>query len=114
MQGRELYDPAAQTEVVWRIWDPTAGMFCSSGRSLYAKNGRSIWMSKGAAAVALGRMPAEVRERALLCAFNLVPVGGDAALAAKTTVVAPGQRVVTPRWSGGPRALDQGDMEVVA
>lgn len=74
MSSHSLYEPAAQTGVVWRVWDPVAEMFCSSGRSLYAKNGRSVWMSKGAASVALGQMPADVKARAVVCAFNLVPV----------------------------------------
>lgn len=112
MSSHSLYDPAAQTGIVWRVWDPVEGMFCASGRSLYAKNGRSVWMSRGAASVALGQMPAEVRARAVVCAYNLVPV--QPALVQGATVVADGEPVVTLRWPGGPRYLDQGDvLEVV-
>lgn len=100
MQGRELYDPAAQTGVVWRIWDPVEEKFCSTGRSRYAKNGRSVWMSKGAASVALGQMPADVKARAVVREYNLVPV--QPVLVQGATVVADGEPDVTLRWPDGP------------
>jgi hypothetical protein len=37
---------------VYRIFDLVEKMFCSSGRGLYAGNGRSVWTGKGAAEVA--------------------------------------------------------------
>jgi hypothetical protein len=60
--------------VVFRIWDPVEGKFCCSGRGLYAKNGRSIWMSTGAVGVALSHMPEDIKDRLIIRAYELVEV----------------------------------------
>ena len=56
------------SQKVYRIWDPVEQKFCSSGRSMYANNGRSIWMTKGAATMAKKTMPkhTEIKEYILI------------------------------------------------
>lgn len=63
-----------ESAVVYRIFDPEVGKFCCSGRSLYAGNGRSIWAAKSGATVTLRNLPADVRERAVIKAFQLVEI----------------------------------------
>jgi hypothetical protein len=67
--SKDLYQ--AQT-VAYRIYDPVEQKFCCSGRGLYAHNGRSVWLSKAGASVALRNMPAQVKARARIRTFNLV------------------------------------------
>lgn len=57
--------------LIYRIYDPVAEKFCSSGRGLYAKNGRTFWAAKGAVMVALANMPAEIRGRLIVRTFEL-------------------------------------------
>ena len=58
--------------IVYRIYDPVEKIYCESGRGLYAKNGRSIWIGKTGAAVAKQYMPN--KERLEVRAFRLVPL----------------------------------------
>ena len=60
--------------IVYRIWDPAQGEFCCSGRGLYAKNGRSIWMSPGAVGAALRWMPESIRDRLVIRVYELVEI----------------------------------------
>lgn len=66
---RDLYQ---EGEVVYRIWDPVEGKFCCSGRSLYASNGRSMWLAYSGAALALKYMPDDIRDRLVIKEFELV------------------------------------------
>lgn len=70
--GRNLY--AAKNKSVWRIWDPIEQKFCSSGTSLYATGGRSVWLGLGGCKAALREMPKEIRDRAEFKEFTLVEV----------------------------------------
>ena len=60
--------------IVYRIYDPKEDKYCSSGRGLYAQNGRSIWMSLGAVRVAFKNMPPDIKDRLKIQAFTLEPV----------------------------------------
>lgn len=79
--SKELY--ASQT-FVYRIFDPVENKFCSSGRGLYAHNGRSMWGGKGAAKVALSNMPKEIRSRLIIKEFFLVETAPNKCLHADT------------------------------
>ncbi len=76
--SKELY--ASQT-FVYRIFDPIEKKFCSSGRGLYAHNGRSMWGGKGAAKVALSNMPEEIKSRLIIKEFLLVETAPNTACA---------------------------------
>ena len=66
---RDLYQSGT---TVFRIYDPVADKFCCSGRGLYANNGRSVWFARSAAVNVLKKLPAEVRERAIIKEYALV------------------------------------------
>ena len=74
--SKDLY--ASQT-YVYRIFDPVENKFCSSGRGLYAHNGRSMWGGKGAARVALANMPEEIRSRLVIKEYLLVETAPNTA-----------------------------------
>lgn len=57
---------------VWRIWDPVEEVYCRSGRGLYAKNGRSIWMTKSGASNTRNRLLVEIRDRVEIREYVLV------------------------------------------
>jgi hypothetical protein len=60
---------------VFRIYDPVAQEFLSrSGRGLYAKNGKSIWMSRRTAMIAVRKLPPVIRARAEIKVYSLVEV----------------------------------------
>jgi len=60
--------------IVYRIYDPVEGKFCCSGRGLYAKNGRSIWLALSGAKLALKHMPAPIKDRLVIREFELAEV----------------------------------------
>lgn len=56
----------------YRIYDPVEDKFCSSGRGLYSSNGRTIWISKSGAKLALKHMPPEIKDRLVLKEYTLI------------------------------------------
>ncbi len=70
--SRDLY--AGKTEFVFRVFDPVENKYCSTGRSLYAGNGRSVWANKSGASNARNNMPDEIKDRLEIRKFQLVEV----------------------------------------
>lgn len=59
---------------IYRLYDPQEDQFVSSGRSLYAKNGRSHWANKSGAMTTKNNLPADVKERVVWVEYELVEV----------------------------------------
>lgn len=70
--SRDLY--AQSTAVVYRVYDLVENKFCSTGRSLYAGNGRSIWANKSGASNAMRHMPDKLKHRLVVKKFILVEI----------------------------------------
>lgn len=59
---------------VYRVWNNHTGQWVSSGRGLYAKNQRTIWMAKSGAVKTINNLPAAERGDCIVRKFVLVEV----------------------------------------
>lgn len=59
---------------IYRLYDPETKSYVSSGRSLYAKNGRSLWLNRSGALNAKKNLADDVRARVELVTYELVEI----------------------------------------